>query len=155
MADYFRQLYQTQPSTFYARRPRGDYYRPSYSILRRGDYYRPPYSILRRGDHYRPVYPPRSSVMYRFQNRSLQTRAAAWQSLTCRRWANSPKGCGELPSSCRYSHYHTGTMSPALAYTCYFWSIGTCKYHKDDCLYAHSYDAMQPEAPRHFGYYRM
>ncbi|MCJ1398253.1 hypothetical protein MMC11_001450 [Xylographa trunciseda] len=43
-------------------------------------------------------------------------------------------------------------MSPALAYTCYFWSIGNCKFHKDDCLYAHTYDALQPEAPTHFGY---
>ena len=165
MAHYFHPSYPTQPSSLYARRPKGDYYRPPYSILRRGDYYRPPYSILRRGDYYRPpysllrhgdyyrpVYPPRLSVMYHFQGRPLHTRDTV---LTCRRWVNSPEGCKEVPSSCRYSHHDTGTMSPPLAYTCYFWSIGNCKFHKDDCLYAHSYNAMQPEAPRHFGYYRM
>ncbi|MCJ1473661.1 hypothetical protein MMC13_002312 [Lambiella insularis] len=43
-------------------------------------------------------------------------------------------------------------MSPALPYTCFFWSMRDCKFHEDDCLYSHSSYAAPPEAPRHFGY---
>ena len=141
MADYYRPKYNTQPFTS--------------SFPFRGDYYRPRYSLLRRKDFYRPLYPSRSADMYHFQDRSLQARPESWKHLTCRRWANSLTGCNASPYTCQYSHCYTGQMSPPGPYTCYFWSIGDCKFHKDDCLYAHTYNAMPSEVPRHFGYYRV
>ena len=91
---------------------------------------------------------------YHFNTQSPKAHASihprTYGHLTCRRWKNRSTGCSVY--ACMFLHYYTGTISPPLPYTCWFWENSSCRYNQDECIYSHFDVGMKAVAPRHFRY---